>query len=708
MTSTSEATGMNYTDPEAVAAAVADTARETGSRDFLAAISERADLIEAAARLATADVLWANILDGRLQDAGLSVRARQDWRRTVKATQTAQAKRDREAARGFRVIGPDEAVPTIADLLPGAPVGPAIVPPAGYRVDLEAGIVDQTGENAATIAYRPLIISGTMVNRSTGGHRLRLHWWDRGAWHAHTVDRATALSAAELTKQADYGLPVNSGTARAMVGYLSAFEAVNGDILPRLSVSGHLGWQDGGGPSFLYGTRLLRPGVVEAAALDAESVAPTDWREDWIAYQAAGPGDRQLAGAFAPAGTLAGWQAAIAPLADYPNVAYAVYASLAAPLLEVLGAPSFFVDWSGNTSRGKTTTLMVGASVWGDPDPESPGSLTGTWNATPVAIERRAAMLNGIPAIIDDTKQARRPDDIARIIYQLAGGQGRARGDRGDGMREVSTWRTVGMVSGETPLTSFSQDGGTRGRVLPIWGDPFGPQTDETASAVLTLRNGIRRAYGHAGAAFVAHLLEHHDQWPAMREHYTATIDGYARRDPSNSVAARLAGYVAAIDLAADIAHQIGLMPWAHRCPTTPDLWAGFLAGASDADRPSEALRIAYGWAVAMVEHFDGKHRMDRDGTYIVPTSGALGRWYEADGFIAFQPTRLRGYLAELGFDVEGVLRTWADRGWLLTGAGGKTARPVRIGGHPTRCLCVPLRAFDAVGARGEEEGDQA
>jgi hypothetical protein len=37
------------------------------------------------------------------------------------------------------------------------------------------------------------------------------------------------------------------------------------------------------------------------------------------------------------------------------------------------------------------------------------------------------------------------------------------------------------ISSGETPVTSFTEDGGTRARALCVWGAPFGPSSDATS-----------------------------------------------------------------------------------------------------------------------------------------------------------------------------------------------------------------------------------
>ena len=83
--------------------------------------------------------------------------------------------------------------------------------------------------------------------------------------------------------------------------------------------------------------------------------------------------------------------------------------ALAPPMLEILGASNFVLDFAGATSSGKTTTLRVAASCWGKPDERSDESAMHTWDVTRVFLERASTIISGMPLILDDTKRAKDP-----------------------------------------------------------------------------------------------------------------------------------------------------------------------------------------------------------------------------------------------------------------------------------------------------------
>ena len=65
-----------------------------------------------------------------------------------------------------------------------------------------------------------------------------------------------------------------------------------------------------------------------------------------------------------------------------------------------------------------------------------------------------------------------------------------------------------------------------------------------------------------------------------------------------------------------------------------------------------------------------------------------------------------RKYLEGVGFDFQGVIRAWADRGWLLMGKGDARTVPVRMGpgGSGPRCYVFPPDLCARV-MGGEEDG---
>ncbi|MBK9367391.1 MAG: DUF927 domain-containing protein [Deltaproteobacteria bacterium] len=110
-----------------------------------------------------------------------------------------------------------------------------------------------------------------------------------------------------------------------------------------------------------------------------------------------------------------------------------LYAALVPPLLDLLPHSSnFILDLCGETSLGKTTALRFAASAWGCPDERGSG-LFYSWDASRVFIERAAALGDYLPLFLDDTKRARRREDVGhtsttipRASVAVAGRPGRA------------------------------------------------------------------------------------------------------------------------------------------------------------------------------------------------------------------------------------------------------------------------------------------
>jgi putative DNA primase/helicase len=260
------------------------------------------------------------------------------------------------------------------------------------------------------------MIRRLLKDLNDGRESVELCWSRHGQWVDHVVGREQIAATRELTSLAAYGFPANADNAHDMVRYLSAFEATND--LPVDSVSRHLGWIGNG---FLLGSEYLGGGRPAA-------------------FRGADDGDERLADAFTCAGDFRTWREAVESIRSYPRAALGLYASLAAPVLKVLGAPGFVVDFSGSTSTGKTTVLRLAASAWGNPEPGS--GILGTWNSTRVYIERASAVLRDLPLILDDTKGVKYPNLVAQTIYDYTTGQGRGRGSKA-GFGASSTWRGV-------------------------------------------------------------------------------------------------------------------------------------------------------------------------------------------------------------------------------------------------------------------------
>lgn len=577
----------------------------------------------------------------------------------------------------------------VRDALPTAPVPAEALIPSRWELSDAATIYAEKPEPLAAPA--PVVISAILADIDGGALALDIAWARRGVWRHLIVDRGDAADARKIVAHAGQGLPITSPRAPAMVAYLAAFESLNWAILPRRRVATHLGWLGPDGrDGFLLGRTLILPDGHTTAEITGAEDTPETWHEDWVAHRALSPGDAQIADAYHTRGSMSEWLRAVSVLQDYPHALLDLYASFAAPLLQILDAPNFVLDHAYRTSTGKTTVLRVAASVWGCPDESAQDSAITSWDATKVYIERAAYALAGIPLLLDDSKRVKVPAMVGDVIYLVANGRGRGRGSI-RGMAETRSWRTVLLSTGEAPAASFTADGGARQRCIEIMTPPFGDPSIQSAMLVSTLRIGIFANYGHAGRAYVQYLLRHRADWPKWRDEYARDVARLidAARTPE---ATRLAQYGATIAMAAALAHAALELPWPLADPLA-GVWVGIAEAAAEAPPEVRALPDVLAWTTAHAEAFEGHHRT-HDGEPIPPASGWAGTWHSTPSYL---PTLLRQVLRDLNYDPEAILPAWAERGWLAREC-EHLAVQRRMWGQRQRMYALTPAALEAAG----------
>ena len=267
----------------------------------------------------------------------------------------------------------------------------------------------------------------------------------------------------KLPNAALTGLPITSLNAKGVTAHLASYEHINLNAIPKTLVTRRCGWREMGGKlEFVLGNRVI--GLDSVSALHTDTPTRELIGEDSLKLLA-DPGVSGLVTSLHSRGTVEDWLEAIKLVADFPRVMLGVYAALTPPLIRILGAFNFILDYCGGTSIGKTTSQHGAASVWGLP-PGERGGLTVAWNSTQVFAERYAELMNGLPIILEDSQTAD-PKTLARTIYMLANGVGRGRGSP-RGLRGVPRWRGATISSGERPLHEVTQEGGARARIITL------------------------------------------------------------------------------------------------------------------------------------------------------------------------------------------------------------------------------------------------
>ncbi|MCP2337874.1 DUF927 domain-containing protein [Actinomadura rupiterrae] len=505
------------------------------------------------------------------------------------------------------------------------------------------------------VGWGPVLI--TRIYADPDGEELvELAWWHREHWRTATVARAVAKSGRMLVRElGGRGLPFTEADAKSAERWLAAVEAANTTSIPEVTIARALGWQADG--EFV---------AANGQPYQVHGIEPQ--------LQKALEGHREH-------GSLTGWRNAIQLAQQYPMVAMAVYAGLAAPLLEILGVSSFTLNFGGTSTSGKTTAAQGGLSAWANPD-EAAGVIT-PWSATKTGQQARLALAgNGIPVLFDDTQTAGKPENVSDLLYQVTQNQGKVR--MGDW--RTYRWRTILLSTGERSALSFATHQGVSARVLDLAGAPFG-RSEQSGPDAVAFREGVTANYGLAGPAFVTWLRDHLDaHGPDKLIARHAELTELHRKDAS-SIARRRAPLVAVIHLAAHLAHEAEIVPFE---PFPDATWRTLFVADDPRDNRAQL-------ALEVIKEYIASHtdRLYESGRSTAPPGGWIGVRTEHNGdknAIALMPQKVREALDRAGYELDAVLQGWREDKALHEHPPGSKQRPIyqiarRIGGTKPRCF---------------------
>lgn len=513
------------------------------------------------------------------------------------------------------------------------------------------------------VSTSALRISRIQENIDTGQISLTVSFEYLGKTRSTTILRSQMSNSRQLIASlSGEGAPVTSINGRLITAYLAAYEYAFASSITLKKVTGRLGRGRADGLFFL-------PGV----SLDVD-FAPT------------GPGDASLFRAYSSRrGALRVWSALMREVSRellmIPQVA--VLAALVPPLQRKLQIPNFILDIYGNTSTGKSTALKLAASIYGKP--HDPDSLVMQWMNTSAAVEQVAAMCSELPIFLDDAQHC--PAELKRsVIYMIANGRGKGRGGSRGGISETATWHTVALSTSEEPLHEASPHEGARGRILSVGGSvaPFRPGM---AGFVQNIERGVASCHGQAGEAYIRHLNGWTEtEWSKWQRRYGA-IRTELQRSSSSDLVGRVSGYIAAIQLAAEVA-----------CPFLglefrPDVVSAWLMLHLEEQQSNQnqvllALRTLADYYVANINHFAG------DGQYDPDKQIALFGTAKNLHYVGFLRSTIEGIFKSRKWNVTAVLNKLAESGMLCVTEKDRHTRKVSINGVIHRIICVKWSAM--------------
>lgn len=589
-----------------------------------------------------------------------------------------------------------------------APTPPGAVMPDGWQIDNRGNLcrlkirrTESGGEtiDPITVTRSPIFILSRDLDLQTRSYRVTLAWRDqrRGVWQTCSAPRSSVMSSRKMPDLSDDGVPVTSECARDLVRWFYAYEAANIAIIPGNKITSRLGWHRDGEKllGFLHGTQWI--GGIGTINHDG------DGGIGQLAQGLKVGGDRQLE------------RDALAEAMRYPHVAAAIGASLAAPLLRIVGCRGFTFSLSGSSGRGKTSAQRMAAGIWCKPDEDSEESLLRMWDATRVGIVETTTRLDGIPFLLDDTSKAEKPYFIERAIYDVSSGASKLKGKRSGGTAASMGSRTVMISSGEAPIMSYSKQGGVQGRALEMWGEVWGGVSDDLRDVIDKLMWAINDNFGHTGLDWVTYLIQRRNKWIAWRDRWREKKRDIGYRMTAGKPRAmlatlgRLGDYVATIDATLRLVHNAGILECRESDIDQAVDELIFLSSteATERDSATDALHLLIQTAISrrqelwsINERYDDRDRGPREW---------LGRWDRTGSTptfaMFFDPAKI--ILEKRTFNPEGVFREWKTRDWIEPDKDGKVTKVVRFAGRRARMMKFNWEAVVDVLGYDPNESDQ-
>ncbi len=285
------------------------------------------------------------------------------------------------------------------------------------------------------------------------------------------------------------------------------------------------------------------------------------------------------------AGTIEGAKELAALCGRNHRAVFSLSAAFAASLAtEWSGAESRIYHFKGPSSRGKSTLLVIAASVWGDPWPLP------NWDATANGLEAKAAGANDGLLILDEAHLAA-PEILGEVVYKYCNEHGRSRmAQNAKTARSDLTWRGLALSSGETSIASrirlakgASVSAGQICRAFDLPGvsasdprgafddlhrfEPSASKIDDDIKGAASrfsdeLQARAREHYGHLGPAFIQAFLERREaarkKMADIRLEFVALVP-----DCADGQVQRGAKAFARIAAAGEIARGLLALDWA-------------------------------------------------------------------------------------------------------------------------------------------------
>ena len=487
----------------------------------------------------------------------------------------------------------------------------------------------------------PILPVERLVNIDTDTEKTKIAFFKDLRWREMTVDNSILANKSAITQLADRGVMVTSESAKDLVKYLAEVASLNMQSIPFYRSISRLGWIENDFAP--YDTTIKYDG-------DADFQSIYDHVGECGSYKL--------------------WLEHITDLRENINIRLMLSASFASVLIEKVGALPFVLHLWGTTGFGKTVSLMVASSIWGNPDM---GCLTRSMNATANSIVRTASFLYSIPFCADEMQQIKdRWGNYDNFIMFVCEGIDRGKAKAKGGVEEQKTWRNAFIFTGEEPVTKANSGGGVKNRCIEIEvKEKIIPDGNKTA-------NLVKENYGFAGKKFVEYLQGISEE-SIKTEYKQIFADIIWGTDTTEKQAMSMALILLADRYACEAV-------FAGSKPLSLDEVKEYLVSAKTIDMPERAYEWVVNWIAENNIRFSDNLDENR---------GAV--WGKIDNDIAvINKNVLTDAMNKQGYDFSACSRRWQDKGRLKLNSQGYITHQTKVCGIKANYIKLILPEDDS------------
>ena len=322
------------------------------------------------------------------------------------------------------------------------------------------------------------------------------------AWKILTM---TALDWADKRRLGAYmakGFPGSPAVMGNIAQYLADFIDKNGVRIPQTKFYTNMGWTDNF-EGFVWGDHLITADGIEDIPVRQDEATAEITRH----YTQKGTLSEWYNGVFIPA---AGENL------DNFGFLFSLGTGMASVIGKILHRPTGFIsNLYSKTSSGKSTTVRAALSAFCEP---VEGDTFLGWESKYAGVEARCNFNQNLPIVLDDTSQVKDFKGISSVIYLIANGTGRNRGDISkSGIGKSRKWSLNTMSSAEFPLKTYAESSGSETRIFDIGIGPGEKFTENLASAN-AINENVHEFYGSLFPAFMEEVVKDASNEETMKQ----------------------------------------------------------------------------------------------------------------------------------------------------------------------------------------------